>query len=164
MFQVPFGVLFSALYSCQTTCYLIISSESLLFSDQNEAVARPHQDDLYMYLKECFTSINNLEIWLCPAVFCLDHMPESVGVLGIFDCASATKCWCEVLIQPLLLHNFQRPPLYLVQWPSLVCSSVASLNLRKAPSAKNMRHYWVCASSHRQAQRKTQHNWIVIEY
>lgn len=77
------------------------------------------------------------------------------GCFCIFVCASSTKCWCEVPTQPLLLHNFQRPLLYLIQWPSLVCSSVDSINLRKAPSEKNMRHYWASASSQKKLRERT---------
>lgn len=144
----------------------IFSRQPLISSCKDPAGEREFTNSSPQETYECIWRERMIFIrnCLCPAVFFPRSRAKICRCSGASVYAPATKCWCEVSTPSLLLLNLQRTPLYLVQWPSLVRFSVISLNLRKTPSAKSMRHYWVCASSNRLAQRKALHNWIVIEY
>lgn len=157
-------MLFKALYIYLLSCHLIW--KTLLYPDQNEAKARVQHFTKMTYgciWKNISSSqLIIVMIYLCPAVFATITCQNLWVFWGIFVCASATKCWCEVLTQPLL-HRFQRPPLYHIQW--LCC---APWSLAYTSGKPRLQTTWDIIESVPgpidMLREKALHNWIAIEY
>lgn len=123
-----------------------------------------HQDDLRMYLEEYFIITTN-HCWdlFMPCSVCHDHTPKSVGVLGHLCLRLCYKMLMWGPDTPLLLHRFQRPPLYLIQW--LCC---APWSLAYTSGKPRLQTTWDIIESVPgpidMLREKALHNWIVIEY